>query len=365
MSRRSNRHRLAADLQIRTPTAEKMLIEALVEVEGTRVLCTTQGRGQLAAATASQFPGAQVTCHIPDIFISRQTGELTRAGYTDRAGEGNLAIHCGADFPDQPFDTVMIPVHTQDEAELTRDYLQAGYQALEIGGRLLAAVWKRNDVWLYEELRKLSKKVTRVPQRRGVLYIVTKTEPLKKMKRFTCEFAFRDQERLIRLVSRPGVFSHRSLDGGARSLINSMQVKAGDRVLDIGCGCGAVGLAAAFRAPDVSVVALDSNARAVECTLAGAALNELTTVTARLTCDGDSGAPGTFDLAVGNPPYYSSYKISEIFLDAAYDALRPGGTVLMVTKTPEWFEEHMQPLFDDVTLIEHKSYTVVQGTQRA
>jgi 16S rRNA (guanine1207-N2)-methyltransferase len=161
------------------------------------------------------------------------------------------------------------------------------------------------------------------------------------------------------------VFNHRSLDAGARALLNTMHVREGDRVVDLGCGSGAVALAAAFRASSVSVVAVDSNARAVECTNRGAQLNGLTNVTAIQNADGDVPDPGTYDLALGNPPYFSDYRIAEIFLQGAQRALKPGARVLMVAKSPAWFEDRMPEIFENVQLIPHKQYTVVEGTQAA
>src|SRR5262249_4464654 len=181
------------------------------------------------------------------------------------------------------------------ESELTRDLLQSAHEHLTIGGRLISATSSEDDQWLHGEMRKLFEKVTRRPQDEGVVYCATKTAPLKKHKNFDCEFAFRDQGRLIKAVSRPGVFSHRSLDPGARALINTMVVRDGDRVLDLGCGSGAVALAAAFRASAVIVVAIDSHARAVECTVQGAQLNGLTNVTAILDHAGNAPEPATYD----------------------------------------------------------------------
>ena len=76
-------------------------------------------------------------------------------------------------------------------------------------------------------------------------------------------------------MSRPGVFSHRKLDLGARALIESLSVPDGKhswevvqngmKVLDLGCGSGAVGFAASARADSVLIHALDANARAVQC----------------------------------------------------------------------------------------------------
>jgi 16S rRNA (guanine1207-N2)-methyltransferase len=196
-----------------------------------------------------------------------------------------------------------------------------------------------------------------------VLYVATKTEPLKKHKNFACEFAFRDRGRLIRACSRPGVFSHRHIDPGARRLIDEMQIDPDARVLDIGCGTGTVALAAACRADGASVHAVDSNARAVECTLRGAQLNGFTNLTIELNADGNYHGAGKFDLALANPPYYSGFRIARHFLAAGREALCPGGTLLLVTKQPQWYEQHMPQWFDDVTVTERKGYYLFQAAR--
>ncbi|MGQ0635346.1 MAG: class I SAM-dependent methyltransferase [Planctomycetaceae bacterium] len=358
----------------RVPVAEQLLIDELPHVSETRILCTSLGRGQFAAEAARQAPGACVMCHFWDVYLAHearqaisdsglQIADWNGADCGDRDLCG-VAVTCAADLPAAEFDLGAIPVDPRGEGELTRDVLQSIHEQLRIGGRLLATVSNPDDQWLHGELRKLFSKVTRRPTEQGVLYLATKNEALRKLKEFACEFAVRDRDRLIKVVSRPGVFSHRSLDAGARALINLMEVGSGDRVLDLGCGSGAVGFAAALRAENVEVVAVDSNARAAQCTIRGAALNHLENVTVLLNAEGDTGVPETFDLVLGNPPYYSDYQIAAIFLNAARQALKPGGRVLMVTKTPAWFEEQMPALFTGVQTIPHKAYFVVLGMLR-
>ena len=361
--------RAEAALVLRTPVAEQLLIEEIPAISAARILCTSLGRGQFAQVAASYFPQALITCQFFDTYLAKEAlqhcgiekGGVGQGG----AGEGQPLVVCAPDFPEGPFDLVAIPVDPRGESELTRDILQSGHERLAAGGRLLSATSNCDDQWLHDEMRKLFDKVTRRPLEEGVLYLATKTAALKKHKNFKCEFAFRDQERLIKAVSRPGVFSHRNLDGGARALMNTMIVRDGDRVLDLGCGSGSVALAAAFRANRVSVVAVDSHARAVECTAKGAGLNGLDNVTAILNADGDAPEPGTFDLVLGNPPYYSDYRIAELFLQGARRALKPGGKLLIVAKSYAWYETRMPELFDDMKLHEHKEYTVVEGTQRS
>lgn len=337
------------------PLQEHLLIEALAECEGNRVLCTSIARGQFAAAAHERLAEARVTCHFLDVWQA----ELTR-----NEVPGEVSVLCTADVPTDEVDIAAFPVKSTGDAELTRDILQSGHLALRMGGRMLAATDNSRDTWLHDELRKLFPKVTRRPQDRGVLYLATKTEPLRKVKNFEAEFAFRDEGRLIHAFSRPSVFSHRRLDLGARTLINAMEIRPGMRVLDIGCGSGVVGFAAALRSENVSVLAVDSNARAIDCTIRGAIRNNLTNVETLLNASGECGEPRTFDLVLGNPPYFSNYRIAEIFLEAARRALKPGGEVLMVTKTPNWFLEHMPRYFQHVEERPAKNYSIVAGRQK-
>ena len=338
---------------LRTAVSEQLLMESLPRIEGPRVLTTTLGRGQLAAACAAVDPSRRIVCHLFDVYHADQTRQ--------HLDGSNITIHCAADFPAGEVDAVAIPIDRQGEAELTRDLLQSGHELLALAGHLVAATNNPRDRWLADEFDKLFGKFRRDEFPTGVVYSGRKDAPLRKRKNFACEFAFRDQGRLIKAYSRPGVFSHRSLDGGARALLNTMRIRPGDRVLDVGCGSGTVAFAAALRERDVSVLGLDSHTRAIECTEHGAALNGLTSVSTRLTASGETDAPGTFDVVTANPPYYSGYRISEIFLQSALAALRPGGHVYLVTKHSDWYAERMPHLFQKVVVREHKRYFVVEG----
>jgi 16S rRNA (guanine1207-N2)-methyltransferase len=274
-----------------------------------------------------------------------------------------LQIVCASELPETEANIVAFPFSANGEAELTRDLMQSGHLQLRLGGQLYASTDNREDTWLRDQLGRMFCKIERRQSSEGVLYVATKTEPLKRVRNFACEFAFRDRGRLIRAYSRPGVFSHRSIDPGARHLINEMQVAPGSRVLDIGCGSGVVSLAAACRAEGVSVHAVDSNCRAIECTNRGAEFNRFTNVTTELNARGDYFGAGTYDLALANPPYYANFRIAKHFLIAGRQALRPGGVILAVTKQPDWYRENMPEWFDDVAASERKGYYIFRGVR--
>jgi 16S rRNA (guanine1207-N2)-methyltransferase len=345
------------DKSVRPHAQEEILIGAIPRMVANRLICTSAGLAQFAVAAARAFSDAVVSCTYFDSY---------RAGLASNHWQdlpGNLRIDCAADLPVDQADVVALPFSASGEAELTRELIQAGHERLRLLGKLIATTDNTDDSWLGGQLGKVFRKLERASSTAGALYVGTKTEPLKRMRNFACEFAFRDRGRLIRAFSRPGVFSHRRVDPAARHLINEMRINAASRVLDIGCGAGVVALAAACRAEDVTVHAVDSNARAVQCTQRGAELNGLTNLTTELNACGNYAGAGRYDLALANPPYYSGFRIAQHFLTAGREALRPGGQILVVTKRPDWYRENMPDCYDDVKASERKGYYVAEGVR--
>lgn len=365
------------------PTKDSLLLGMLDEVTGDRVLCTSLSRGRLAAAIADRHPASQVTCFFLDVFLAKQArNEIAHS-------PGIVNVICETDFPEGPFDTIALPFLKNGEAELTRDLLQQAHERLEIGGRLIVSTDNPQDEWLHDQLQLLFGKVTKRPEPRGVVYLVTKTEPLRRIREFTANFAFRDGKNLVNAMSRPSVFSHRKLDVGARALLEATEanraVQPGCRILDLGCGAGTVGMALALRKPGVHVHAVDSNPRALQCTLHGAESNgimvvnqpvkpsrageavpegERSSLSIQLDDSGHVRYPGTFDLVVANPPYYSNWAITAIFIEAAARALKPGGRLFLVTKSPNWYRNNLHFVLSDVEIHDVRDYSIVMARQK-
>jgi 16S rRNA G1207 methylase RsmC len=344
--------------QIEIRAAEQLLIDALGDMPAGSVLCTSLGRGQFAIAAARNRPDSPVCCFFLDLYAR----DLAQQFHSDPPP--NARFDCRTDFPEKEIDVFALPVTTSGDSELVREMLQTGHMRLRIGGTMFVVTDNPTDSWLHDELRKMFPKVTRRPFKNGTLFSATKHEPLRKLKNYECQFAFRDEGRLIQVMSRPGVFSHRQVDGGARALLKAMTVQAGAMVLELGCGSGVVSLAAAMRAEGILVRAIDSNARAVECARRGAELNGISNVSVEIcTAEQTQGEPNsesTFDLVVANPPYYSNYRIADIFARAAAQVLKPAGTALFVTKQSTWYEEQLPQLFRSVAVEPVGNYKIVR-----
>ncbi len=335
---------------------EQRLIQIASDLPGTRIGAMSLGRGQAAEYLAKERSQSTVVLW----YIDRYQSELARQHAQPLS---NLKITCAPDWPVQRFDLTLVCTSTRGEAELTRDTLQDAYDHLDIGGHLVASVDNPNDRWLHQQLKAFDKSVKVRTFDDATVYFIQKAVPLRKRKTFSCELTFKDHDSIIRLITRPGVFSHRQLDNGARQILNAVELFPSANVVDIGCGSGAIALALAARDPSVMVHAYDSNSRAVECARRSAVLNGLTHVQIDLNCDGQYGEANQFDIAVANPPYFADLRIAELFVQSARRSLKPGGRLILVNKQPEWYSEYLADLFEKVDVYRSRGYHIATGTK--
>jgi 16S rRNA (guanine1207-N2)-methyltransferase len=132
-----------------------------------------------------------------------------------------------------------------------------------------------------------------------------------------------------------GVFAARGLDPGSRLLIETMRIGPGDRVLDLGCGYGPIGLVAARLAPRGRAYLVEANQRAAALALANAVRHQ--TVNAHVVvADGASAVrAGSMDVVMTNPPIRAGRHVVQAFIEEAWHALRPGGRFYLVARTAQ------------------------------
>ncbi|HET8679512.1 MAG TPA: methyltransferase, partial [bacterium] len=132
-----------------------------------------------------------------------------------------------------------------------------------------------------------------------------------------------------------GVFSHWRLDAGTRVLIETMRIDAEDRVLDLGCGYGPIGLVAASLAPRGGAVLIDINRRAAALARANADRCALRNVRVLVGDGAASFRSGQLDVVVTNPPIREGRRVVLRFIDDAHRVLRPGGRLYFVARTAQ------------------------------
>lgn len=126
-----------------------------------------------------------------------------------------------------------------------------------------------------------------------------------------------------------GVFSRDGLDVGTRVLLEALPEQTG-RVLDLGCGWGAVGVVLAKKYAGAQIVMTDVNQRAAELSRGNLERNGVRAEV--LQGDGFENVEGTFDCIVSNPPIRAGKAaIYGMFADAK-DHLRPQGSLYIVIR---------------------------------
>ena len=152
---------------------------------------------------------------------------------------------------------------------------------------------------------------------------------------------------LLAFTVDAGVFSSRGIDPGTALLIEHLRVRPTDRVLDLGCGWGAVGVAAAKSSSRGHVVLTDVNHRAARLARQNLARNRITNAEVRIGALYESVEGERFDVIATNPPYRIGRSQILRILSEAPEHLLDGGRLLVVGKGSEgilfyqdWLRRH-------------------------
>ena len=131
------------------------------------------------------------------------------------------------------------------------------------------------------------------------------------------------------LVSGSGVFAQGRVDIGTAILFRETEPPAPGRILDLGCGYGLIGLAAAAAVPGVDVTAVDVNERAVLLANENAVSVGVADRFRAVTPDAVA-ADATYDEIWSNPPIRIGKEALHALLLTWLPRLAPGGRAVMV-----------------------------------
>jgi 23S rRNA (guanine1835-N2)-methyltransferase len=264
----------------------------------------------------------------------------------------------------EKFETVIYPVLQRGERELKLDLLEQSVQVLNVGGMLVSLSEYEADQLLPKLHKKHFGRCSELPASKiGSVFWSVKEHELPKRRHEMIFHARLPNQPSHEFVSRPGVFGYGKFDNGARALIEAAEIKPGDRILDLGCGVGAVGiLAADLAGPEGIIHFADSSLRAISIAEANARSNGVNHFELHATADGEGLPKGQFDVILANPPYYANSSIAHRFIDISIPLLKPGGKIYLVTKQITQVGEYMLTQYPDTIAIPLRGYGVLRGT---
>ena len=147
------------------------------------------------------------------------------------------------------------------------------------------------------------------------------------------EITFRFSCFTCRFITDNGVFCKDHVDAGSQLLLETIERHGplGERVLDLGCGYGAIGIVLKKLYPNSAMTMAEINPRSLELAQENAQRNEV-----EVRCvhsDVYSGVEGnTFTDIVTNPPIRAGKKVIYQMFEQAYDHLREGGRLWVVIR---------------------------------
>ncbi len=172
------------------------------------------------------------------------------------------------------------------------------------------------------------------------------------------------KEQPLAIATSNNMFSPSSLDRGTAAMLSAAEFLPEDKILDLGCGCGPVGILAARLTSPKQVTMSDISEEAVSLAAQNAAANGVGGI--RILCsDGFSGIADTdFTKILSNPPYHTDFSVAKSFIEQSFRHLAPGGVLYMVTKRREWYKNKLIAVFGGVQITELDGYYVFTAQKR-
>lgn len=365
--------------------AETLLIDSLelLPHPPANLLVAGNRTGAVAMTAALRFDGCAVTCHAFDLHHARAilrnfatnafpftfihdpfvTTAGTRVDSAPASGRPPMRVACTSSVPDSHYDLALFMATPGTmTGELILDQLEDIHGCMAEGGTCVIAC-EGESAPLFKQIKALFGNLSVHYDKKGIFCAkARKTAPLARPRDFSATFpASVPGGEPHTLLSLPGVFCHRRPDAGGLALAEMavLDLRPNLRVLDMGCGCGLVGILLAKSQPNVRVTFVDSHARALAATWRN--VSALGIEKAQLVLSDQGIDKGGFHLCAGNPPYYSDFRIAELFIQTAYDALKPGGLCLMVAKAARAMEERQLDLFGNAEVLRRRGYGIVKS----
>lgn len=174
-------------------------------------------------------------------------------------------------------------------------------------------------------------------------------------------YTFKGKE--LHFISNAGIFSKNRIDFGTNLLLNSIELK-GNRILDLGCGYGIVGVSVASVNNKYNVLSVDVNERAVEITNQNYKNNSIRNGKA-IVNNAYRTLKEKFDMIITNPPIRAGKEVVYEMVLGGINHLNDEGEIWVVIRKDKGglsLFKQMEEVYKNVQIINKKSgYLIIKG----
>lgn len=168
----------------------------------------------------------------------------------------------------------------------------------------------------------------------------------------------------LKFETDPSNFSPNSIDVGTLAMLSAVEFSPDDKILDMGCGYGVVGILAAKLIGQGNVTMCDISESAVKQAKINAELNGVPDIDIKISDGFSEIADNDFTLILSNPPYHADFSVPKHFIEVGFKKLAVGGKMVMVTKRLDWYKNKLTSIFGGVRVREIDGYYVFISEKR-
>lgn len=128
-----------------------------------------------------------------------------------------------------------------------------------------------------------------------------------------------------------GVFNKKGLDYGTRILLENINLSNKKSFLDVGCGCGPIGLYIGKSSSNNKVDMIDVNEKAISLTKKSIELNKINNINVYLSNIYEN-VNSKYDAIITNPPIHAGKRVVYDIISNAKDYLNKNGELWIVIR---------------------------------
>jgi 16S rRNA (guanine1207-N2)-methyltransferase len=160
------------------------------------------------------------------------------------------------------------------------------------------------------------------------------------------------------------VFSPQNVDKGTLAMLSTVEFECDDKILDLGCGYGIVGIFATKMVDTAKVFMTDIDDEAIKLARENIILNDAAGIKIFQSDGFKNITEKGFTLILSNPPYHVNFSVPKEFIEKGFNRLAIGGKMYMVTKRKDWYKNKLISIFGGVKISEIDGYYVFMAQKK-